>query len=157
MFVVYTVFFISFLIPNDDLINAQLLYDENRYLDAKLLFETIEDKNIDVYYLGYKIHYKLDDLNKANEYLQLAVREDEDKYVEEGDKLGIFINDLRNAKVSLDNGFINESIEELNLLTSKYPGSEMRGVPASLIKPTSSPDFKVEIKKFNLLSSEYLW
>ena len=111
------------MFANDDLINAQLLYDENRYLDAKLLFDTIDDKNEEIYYLGYKIYFKMDDLNKANEYLQLAVRENEEKFVEEGDKLGIFINDLRNAKVSLDNGFINESIEELNILANKYPNN----------------------------------
>ena len=31
-------------------------------------------------------------------------------------------------------------------LISKYPGSEMRGVPASLIRPMSFPFFKISIK-----------
>ena len=117
---------ISLLFSNDDYINAQLLYEEGLYRDAKNLVETIDSKNEDVSYLSYQIYFKLDDLNKANEYLQKAIQLNEDEYIEEGDKLGLFINELKNAKVTLDNGFINEAIEELTALLEKYPKSGIK-------------------------------
>ena len=124
-------FYIMFLIlstlalANEDYLNTQVLYDSGEYVEARDMFEVITEKNEDIFYLGYQIYYKLDDLNKANEYLQQAVKANEDKYMEEGDNLGLFINELKNAKVTLDNGFFEEAIEELELLMSKYPNNSI--------------------------------
>ena len=41
--------------------------------------------------------------------MQLAVKANEYKYIEEGDNLGLFINELKNAKLTLDNGFFEEA------------------------------------------------
>ena len=65
--------FFSFIFTNEDYLNTQVLFDTGEYIEAKDMFETISEKNEDIYYLGYQIFYKLDDLNKANEFLQLAV------------------------------------------------------------------------------------
>ena len=123
----YILFLILFTIAltNEDYLNTQVLYDSGEYVEARDMFEVITEKNEDIFYLGYQIYYKLDDLNKANEYLQQAVKANEDKYMEEGDNLGLFINELKNAKVTLDNGFFEEAIEELELLMSKYPNNSI--------------------------------
>jgi len=124
-FYIITIILFTFALANEEIINTQVLFDSGEYIEAKDMFETITEKNEDIFYLGYQIYYKLDDLNKANEYLQQAVKANEDKYIEEGDNLGFFINELKNAKVTLDNGFFEEAIEELELLLDKYPNNSI--------------------------------
>jgi len=124
-FYIISIILFTFVLSNDDYLNTQVLFDTGEYIEARDMFEVITEKNEDIFYLGFQIYYKLDDLNKANEYLQQAVKANEDKYMEEGDNLGLFINELKNAKVTLDNGFFEEAIEELELLLSKYPDNSI--------------------------------
>ena len=42
-------------------------------------------------------------------------------------------------------------------LTKKYPGSEIKGVPASETKAKSCPSFKALSTFFNFFSEEYSW
>ena len=75
----YIIFLTLFTIAlaNEDYLNTQVLYDSGEYVEARDMFEVITEKNEDIFYLGYQIYYKLDDLNKANEYLQQAVKANE--------------------------------------------------------------------------------
>ncbi len=101
------------------------LYYKGKVLEAQVLIETIEDKNEDLYYLGYQIYIKLDDLNNANKYLQKALELNENKYTDEGDQLGELINDLKNANKTLTSGFINEAIQESKILVNKYKNNSI--------------------------------
>ena len=115
----------TLLFSSDDLLNAELLYEEGNFSEARLLFNSVSDDSEEYCYLGYKIFYAMDDLNKANEFLQGAINLNEDKYIDEGALLGIFINEIKNAKVTLDNNFIDEAIDELILLLDKYPNNSI--------------------------------
>ena len=105
---------------SDNFNKVEDLFYKGDILEAQILIETIDDKNEDIYYLGYQIYMKLDDLNNANKYLQKAIDLNENKYIDEGDQLGELINDLKNANKTLTSGFINEAIAESKILVNKY-------------------------------------
>ena len=105
---------------SDNFNKVEDLFYKGDILEAQILIETIYDKNEDIYYLGYQIYMKLDDLTNANKYLQKAIELKENKYIDENDQLGELINDLKNANKTLTSGFINEAIEESKVLINKY-------------------------------------
>ena len=109
-----------FVFGNVNIQKVDSLFYSGNILDAKTLLETIDDKNEEIYYLAYQIYLKLDDLNNANKNLQNALKINEDKYFEEGEKLGELINDLKNVNKTLTSGFINEAINESKKLIEKY-------------------------------------
>jgi len=114
---------ISFILSSEVLSELELYYDTEDYLTAQQFLIDNTFENEDFYYLGYLISYKLDDLNKANEYLQLLFKIDEDddeRYSLAADHLSELINDLKNSNKTLTSGFINESIAELTKLVDKY-------------------------------------
>ena len=84
------------------------------------MLELVEDKNEQYHYLSYQIYLKLDDLNNANKSLQAAVKQNPDKYSDEGIQLGELINDLKNVSKTLSSGFVLEAIEETEALLEKY-------------------------------------
>ena len=47
-------------LTNNDFINTQVLFDTGEYNEARDMFETISEKNEDIFYLGYQIYYKLE-------------------------------------------------------------------------------------------------
>ena len=116
------IFLLSTIIASDNLNNIQSLYDGKNYFDAKVMIESNQEETEDYYYLSYLIYLKLDDLNKANSNLQLAisVTENDLKYDEEVDFLSELINDLKNSNKTLTSGFVDESINELIKLSEKY-------------------------------------
>jgi len=112
-----------FVFASDKIEEIESLYYANDLLSAKQRYELTDHKTSEVYYLGYNIYLKLDDLNKANEALQLAIDNDENdiqEYSDGADFLSELINDLKNSNKTLTSGFISESIDELNMLVSKY-------------------------------------
>ena len=120
------IFLLTALLFSDSTLNeVENLYFNNKYNDARILIETIDEKNESYYYLAYQIYYKLDDLNNANKHLQKALEINEDKYFEEGDKLGQLINDLKNVSKTLSSGFVNEAIEESEKLVKRYSNNSI--------------------------------
>ena len=119
-YILYLLFSFSFLFSQTSLDEVEALYYDNKFYDAKLLIETVDKQDESYYYLAYQIYYKLDDLNNANKNLQKALEIDQDKYFDEGDNLGMLINDLKNVNKTLTSGFINEAIEESEKLVKKY-------------------------------------
>lgn len=110
------------ILLSDDLLNAEKLFAEGKYYEAKLIYEQIIDKSEKEYYLGYEIYYMLDDLQNAKDNIQLAILENE-KYYKEGEELGVLITDINNATVTLTNGFVDDSIEEFKSLLKKHPNN----------------------------------
>ena len=116
----FILFNATFLLSQTNLNNVENLFFSGDILGAQAIIETIEDKNEPYFYLAYQIYFKLDDLNNANKNLQKALEIDEDKYFDEGEKLGDLINDLKNVNKTLTSGFIIEAIEESEKLILKY-------------------------------------
>ena len=100
--------------------DIESLYLADDIIGAQSMLELVEDKNEQYHYLSYQIYLKLDDLNNANKSLQAAVKQNPDKYSDEGIQLGELINDLKNVSKTLSSGFVLEAIEETEALLEKY-------------------------------------
>ena len=100
--------------------DVETLFLSDRILEAQSMLDLVEEKNENFHYLSYQIYFKLDDLNNANKSLQLAMKDNPDKYAEEGASLGELINDLKNVSKTLSSGFVLEAIEESQVLIKKY-------------------------------------
>ena len=120
---------LSFVYSNSETLeNLENLYYNGEFLEALNILENNKLDNEEYYYLGYLVTYKLDDLNKANQYLQEAIKSDEDdeeRYTNAADLLSELINDLKNTNKTLTSGFINEAILELQKLIKKYPDNSI--------------------------------
>ena len=101
------------------------LFISGNILEAEALISTVQEKNEDFYYLAYQVYFQLDDLNNANKNLQQALAINEDRYFDEGDQLGLLINDLKNVNKTLTSGFIDEAIAESLNLIKKYPNNSI--------------------------------
>ena len=120
---------LSFVYPTSETVeNLENLYYNGEFLEALNILENNKLDNEEYYYLGYLVTYKLDDLNKANQYLQEAIKSDEDdeeRYTDAADLLSELINDLKNTNKTLTSGFTNEAILELQKLIKKYPDNSI--------------------------------
>jgi tetratricopeptide (TPR) repeat protein len=105
--------------------DIEILFNNGNLLEAESLISTFPEKNEDFYYLAYQVYFQLDDLNNANKNLQQALSINEDRYFDEGDQLGLLINDLKNVNKTLTSGFIDEAIEESLILIKKYPDNSI--------------------------------
>jgi len=110
----------SFLISSVSFDDVEMLFISDSIIEAQSMLDLVEEKDEKFHYLSYQIYYKLDDLNNANKSLQLALKDNPDKYAEEGALLGELINDLKNVSKTLSSGFVLEAIEEAELLLKKY-------------------------------------
>ena len=110
----------SFLISSVTFDDVEMLFISDSIIEAQSMLDLVEDIDEKFHYLSYQIYYKLDDLNNANKSLQLALKDNPDKYAEEGALLGELINDLKNVSKTLSSGFVLEAIEEAELLLKKY-------------------------------------
>ena len=121
--------FLTLVYGNSDILESlDKMYYNGDYLNASSLLENNDIENEEFYFLGYLVSYKLDDLNKANQYLQQAIKSDDDddeRYTEAADILSELINDLKNTNKTLTSGFINEAIAELQKLIKKYPDNSI--------------------------------
>ena len=113
-------FFLNSLIFSLSIEDIESLYLADDIIGAQSMLELVEDKNEQYHYLSYQIYLKLDDLNNANKSLQAAVKQNPDKYSDEGIQLGELINDLKNVSKTLSSGFVLEAIEETEALLEKY-------------------------------------
>ena len=113
-------FFLNSLIFSLSVEDIESLYLSDDIIGAQSMLELVEDKNEQYHYLSYQIYLKLDDLNNANKSLQAAVKQNPDKYSDEGIQLGELINDLKNVSKTLSSGFVLEAIEETEALLEKY-------------------------------------
>ena len=115
----------TLILGNATIEDIENLYLDNKILEAESLLNLIEDKTESFYYLAFQVYYKLDDLNNANKNLQKALEIDNDKYFDEGEKLGDLINDLKNVNKTLTSGFASEAIDESEKLVLKYKNSSI--------------------------------
>ena len=113
-------FFLNSLIFSLSIEDIESLYLADDIIGAQSMLELVEEKNEQYHYLSYQIYLKLDDLNNANKSLQAAVKQNPDKYSDEGIQLGELINDLKNVSKTLSSGFVLEAIEETEALLEKY-------------------------------------
>ena len=113
-------FFLNSLIFCLSIEDIESLYLADDIIGAQSMLELVDDKNEQYHYLSYQIYLKLDDLNNANKSLQAAVKQNPDKYSDEGIQLGELINDLKNVSKTLSSGFVLEAIEETEALLEKY-------------------------------------
>ena len=121
-------FFLNSLIFSLSIEDIESLYLADDIIGAQSMLELVEDKNEQYHYLSYQIYLKLDDLNNANKSLQAAVKQNPDKYSDEGIQLGELINDLKNVSKTLSSGFVLEAIEETEALLEKYKDNSISDV-----------------------------
>ena len=128
------------------------LNSKNYELALNTILELIKNNlnNDEFYYLASEIYYAIGDLDNSNANILNAIEIENDNkaYRKYQKKLEKLKSATKSAQKTFDNGYIDESIAEYNLLIQEFPNSPISHYSLGLIYLKTN-NYKLAVQNFN--------
>lgn len=149
---IFSILFFTTLIFSNSYDNALLAFKSKDYeLALNTITELIKNDNShNNFYLASQIYYAIGDLDKANINIIRSIEEknDSDDYREYQKKLEKLKTGLKSAQKTFDNGYVEDSIKEYDLLIKEFSDSPIAFYSLGQVYLKSN-NYKMAVENFN--------